>query len=96
MALPRETVEKVAGLARLQLTDAEIATFSHQLGGILDYVAMLEELDTSAVEPMVHAIELTNVLREDTLVPSLPRADGLKNAPKQDGRYFLVPAILEG
>ena len=57
---------------------------------------MLEELDTSAVEPMVHAIELTNVLREDTLVPSLPLADGLKNAPKQDGRYFLVPAILEG
>lgn len=96
MSLPRETVVKVAGLARLQLTDAEIATFSLQLGGILDYVAMLGELDTSAVEPMVHAIELTNVLREDTLVPSLPRADALMNAPKQDGRYFLVPAILEG
>ena len=96
MSLPRETVEKVAGLARLQLTEPEVATFSQQLGGILDYVAMLGELDTSAVEPMVHAIELTNVLREDTLVPSLPRADGLQNAPKQDGRYFLVPAILEG
>jgi aspartyl-tRNA(Asn)/glutamyl-tRNA(Gln) amidotransferase subunit C len=96
MSLPRETVVKVAGLARLQLTDAEIETFSHQLGSILDYVAMLGELDTSAVEPMVHAIELTNVLREDALVPSLPRELGLKNAPKQDGRYFLVPAILEG
>lgn len=96
MSLPRETVLKVAGLARLALTDAEIAALCQQLGGILDYVAMLEELDTSNVEPMVHAIELTNVLREDTLVPSLPRAEGLKNAPKQDGRYFLVPAILEG
>ncbi len=96
MALPRETVVKVAALARLQLTDAEIDTFSNQLGGILDYVAMLDELDTSAVEPMVHAIELTNVLRDDVLAPSLPRAEGLKNAPKQDGRYFLVPAILEG
>lgn len=96
MALPRETVVKVAALARLQLTDAEVDTFSNQLGGILDYVAMLDELDTSAVEPMVHAIELTNVLRDDVLVPSLPRVEGLKNAPKQDGRYFLVPAILEG
>lgn len=96
MALPLDTVKKVAGLARLQLTAEEVETFSNQLGGILDYVAMLDELDTSAVEPMVHAIELTNVLRDDVLVPSLPRADGLKNAPKQDGRYFLVPAILEG
>lgn len=96
MALPIDTVQKVAGLARLQLTDAEMEMFSQQLGGILDYVAMLDELDTSAVEPMVHAIELTNVLRDDVLVPSLPRAEGLQNAPKQDGRYFLVPAILEG
>ncbi len=96
MALPLDTVKKVAGLARLQLTAEEIETFSTQLGGILDYVAMLDELDTSAVEPMVHAIELTNVLRDDVLVPSLPRVEGLKNAPKQDGRYFLVPAILEG
>lgn len=96
MALPLDTVKKVAGLARLQLTAEEIETFSNQLGGILDYVAMLDDLDTSAVEPMVHAIELTNVLRDDVLVTSLPRAEGLKNAPKQDGRYFLVPAILEG
>lgn len=96
MALPIDTVQKVAGLARLQLTDTEIEMFSQQLGGILDYVVMLDELDTSGVEPMVHAIELTNVLRDDVLVPSLPRADGLKNAPKQDGHYFLVPAILEG
>ncbi len=96
MALPLDTVQKVAGLARLQLTDAEIEMFSQQLGGILDYVAMLDELDTSNVEPMVHAIELTNVLRDDVLAPSLPRADALLNAPKQDGRYFLVPAILEG
>ncbi len=96
MALPRDTVQKVAALARLQLTDAEAELLSNQLGGILDYVAMLDELDTSAVEPMVHAIELINVLRDDVLVPSLPRVEGLKNAPKQDGRYFLVPAILEG
>ena len=94
--LSRETVVKVARLARLKLTPAEIDDYVGKLGQVLGYVEMLDEVDVTDIEPMVHAIELTNVLREDTLVPSLPRADGLKNAPKQDGRYFLVPAILEG
>lgn len=95
MALPRETVVKVAALARLQLTDAEVDAFAGQLGSVLDYVAMLDELDTTNVEPMVHAVELSNVLRADVLHPSLPRAAAISNAPKTDGRYFLVPAIIE-
>lgn len=95
MAFPRETVLKVASLARLQLTPEEVDLFATQLGATLDYVARLDELDVSNVEPMVHAIELTNVLRDDVLVPSLPRHDAVANAPKTDGKYFLVPAILE-
>ncbi len=96
MPLPRETVLKVAALARLQLSDGEVATMSDQLGAILDYVARLDGLDTANVEPMVHAIELTNVLRDDEPQPSLPRSAALQNAPRQDGKYFLVPAIIEG
>lgn len=96
MSLPRETVLKVAQLARLQLSPAEVEEFTQQLGAILDYVSRLDQLDTREVEPMVHAIELVNVFREDVLVPSLPRAAALSNAPKTDGKYFLVPAILEG
>lgn len=95
MALSREMVCKVAALARLQLTDAEVDTFQGQLGSILDYVALLDEVDVSNVEPMVHAIELTNVTRDDVPQPSLPRAAAVANAPKTDGRYFLVPAILD-
>ncbi len=95
MTLPRETVLKVAKLSRLTLSDAEIETFQSQLGAMLDYVAMLDELDVSHVEPMVHAIELTNVTRPDELQPSLPRTEALSNAPKTDGKYFLVPAIIE-
>lgn len=95
MSLPRETVQKVAMLARLQLSDSEIDALTGQLGGILDFVAMLDEVDVSEVEPMVHAIELTNVTRSDVLQPSLPRATALANAPKTDGKYFLVPAIIE-
>lgn len=96
MVLDRATVLKVASLARLQLTDAEVDAFASQLSGILDYVAMLDELDTSHVEPMVHAVELANVLRPDVVTPSLPRAAALANAPKADGKYFLAPAIIEG
>ena len=96
LMLSRETVLKVAHLARLQLMPDEVDAFSSQLGAILDYVARLDELDTSRVEPMVHAVEVSNVLREDALTPSLPRDAALANAPKSDGRYFLVPAIIEG
>jgi aspartyl-tRNA(Asn)/glutamyl-tRNA(Gln) amidotransferase subunit C len=94
MALSRETVVKVASLARLELTDAEIELFGGQLGAILDYVTQLDELDVSNVEPMVHVEDLANVLRNDVVHPSLPREDALANAPSTDGRCFLVPAIL--
>jgi len=94
MALARETVLKVASLARLELTDAEVELFGGQLGAILDYVAQLDELDVSSVEPMVHVEDVTNVFRDDVVQPSLPRADALANAPSTDGRCFLVPAIL--
>lgn len=96
MALSRDDAAKVARLARLELTDAELESFTGQLGRILDYVAILDELNVDEVEPMVHAVELPNVLRPDDLTPSLPRAAALANAPKTDGKYFLVPAIIEG
>jgi aspartyl-tRNA(Asn)/glutamyl-tRNA(Gln) amidotransferase subunit C len=66
------------------------------LGAILDYVAILDELNVADVEPMVHAIELSNVLRPDERKASLPRTAALANAPKTDGKFFLVPAIIEG
>ncbi len=95
MALSQDVVLKVASLARLKLTDVEVDAMTGQLGSILDYVAMLDEVDVSGVEPMVHAIELTNVTRADELKQSLPRTAALQNAPKTDGKYFLVPAIIE-
>ncbi len=93
--LSREDVLKVAQLARLKLTDQEVEHFTEQLQKILDYFEVLNELDTSDVEPMAHAVELLNVFREDVPRPSLPREQALANAPKTDGRFFLVPQILE-
>ena len=94
MSLTQQEVEKVALLARLRLSEAELETLTKQLGQVLGYIEQLEELDTSKVEPMVHAIELENVLVDDTLVPSLPRDKALSAAPKTDGETFLVPPVL--
>ena len=94
-ALPLETVRRVAFLARLRLSDQELADYATKLGDVLEYVKTLNEVDTSSVQPMVHAVELSNVFREDQVLPSLPRSEALQNAPKTDGTYFLVPQILE-
>jgi aspartyl-tRNA(Asn)/glutamyl-tRNA(Gln) amidotransferase subunit C len=96
MSLSRDDAAKVARLARLQLSDSELNALCGQLSRILDYVAILDELNVDDVEPMVHAVELSNVFRSDEVTPSLPRPAALSNAPKTDGKYFLVPAILEG
>jgi aspartyl-tRNA(Asn)/glutamyl-tRNA(Gln) amidotransferase subunit C len=95
MSLTADQVRKVASLARLKLSDEELAALTGQMSQILDYVAMLDQVDTTGVEPMVHAIELRNVFRSDELGGSLPRTDALANAPRTDGKFFLVPQIIE-
>ena len=80
---------------RLKLSDTEIDSLTTQMGKILGFVESLNEVQTDGVEPMVHAMELRNVFREDQARPSLPRDEALKNAPKTDGKYFLVPQIID-
>ena len=94
MSLTRQDVEKVALLARLRLSDEELETLTPQLASIVAYVEQLSELDTSGVEPMAHAVERTNVFRNDVVQPSLPVEQALANAPKQDGECYQVPAVL--
>jgi aspartyl-tRNA(Asn)/glutamyl-tRNA(Gln) amidotransferase subunit C len=94
MPLSREDVEKVSLLARLKLSDAELALLTEQLGQVVSYVEQLNELDTEDVDPMAHAVEVTNVFRADVPQPSLPREAALANAPKADGECYLVPAVL--
>jgi aspartyl-tRNA(Asn)/glutamyl-tRNA(Gln) amidotransferase subunit C len=94
MALSREDVEKISLLARLKLSDDELALMTAQLGQIVGYVEQLRELDTEEVEPMAHAVEVTNVFRADELADSLPRQSALANAPNADGECYLVPAVL--
>lgn len=85
----------VAHLARLQLTPAEQQLFAAQLQDILAYVAKLNELDVTGIEPMAHATPLTNVLRADEVRPSLPTELVMRNAPEQARDLFIVPKIVE-
>jgi aspartyl-tRNA(Asn)/glutamyl-tRNA(Gln) amidotransferase subunit C len=95
MALSHADVAKVAMLARLRLEPAELETFTGQLNSIVEYVAQLQELDTSGVEPLAHGVEMRNVFRDDVRGASLEREQALANAPKRDQVGFLVPAVLE-
>jgi aspartyl-tRNA(Asn)/glutamyl-tRNA(Gln) amidotransferase subunit C len=94
MSLTRQEVEKVSLLGRLLLTSEELDLMTTQMGQIVAYVESLAELDTSDVEPMAHALEISNVFAEDQLRPSLDRADAFANAPRHDREFFLVPAVL--
>ena len=92
--LTENQVRDVAKLARLNCTDQEITTFTRQLSAILDYVAQLEELDTSNVEPLAHCLDVHNVFREDIVRTSLTNDQALANAPQRDGEFFAVPKVL--
>jgi len=95
VALDREAVKHVAVLARLAMSDAELDRFAEQLSAILDYIDKLSQLDTSAVEPMSHALALSNVYRPDQPGHPLPQAKALDNAPEQGEGFFRVPRIIE-
>ena len=86
-------VEHVAKLARLELTEVEKEKYTKQLGAILDYVQQMNEVDTSDVEPMSHAIPLTNVMREDEVVYENTREELMQNAPEKEYGFFKVPKI---
>ncbi len=94
MSLTRQDVEKVSLLARLSLSEEELAMMTSQLGAIVGYVDQLAELDTEGVEPMAHAVDVSNVFRDDVVRPSLSRGEALANAPRDDGACYLVPAVL--
>jgi aspartyl-tRNA(Asn)/glutamyl-tRNA(Gln) amidotransferase subunit C len=95
MEFSREQIDAVAHLARIELTEAERELFGAQLASILAYVAKLNELDTSNVEPTAHVMGLRNVFREDVEQPSTPREAMLANAPARAYGCYLVPKILD-
>jgi aspartyl-tRNA(Asn)/glutamyl-tRNA(Gln) amidotransferase subunit C len=95
MKITKEEVQRVATLARLELTPEEEDQFTHQLDNILLYMEKLDQLDTKTVEPLAHVGDITNPFREDNVV-NRPAADSLlANAPAREQNFIKVPKIIE-
>ena len=95
MKLSREEVLHITLLARLGLSEAEVDQLSEQLSNILENFEVLRQVDTSDVPPTTQSIPLQNVVRDDTAAPCLSQEQTLANAPRRDGNFFRVKAVLE-
>ena len=95
MKLDSDIVLHIAKLARVELTDAEVETFSTQLSEILTHFDALNAVNTDGVEPTAHTLPLTNVMADDVARPSLPQEQVLAMAPNTEDGYLRVRAVLE-
>lgn len=95
MKITRTEAAHIAHLARLEFSEAELATFTEQLDSILSYFDKLKEVDTALVEPTSHVLKIRNVFREDAVTPSLGQEASLQNAPEQESGCFRVPKVID-
>lgn len=95
MQITKELVEYVAELSRIKLDDAATEKMQKELGAIVDYMDILNKLDTDKVEPLSHVFNITNVMREDSVKESYAREDILRNAPEHTDETVVVPKAVE-
>jgi aspartyl-tRNA(Asn)/glutamyl-tRNA(Gln) amidotransferase subunit C len=96
MSLSEHDVRHVAMLARLALTDSEVEAMRDDLNSILGHIDEIQRLDLADVTPMAHATAVTNVTRDDVVVPSLSQDAAISNAPQSENGAFVIPAITAG
>lgn len=95
MSLTIDDVEKVASLARLAMTPAEVEAAHNQLSGIFDLIAEMQAVDTTGIEPMSHAQDVTQRLREDIVTETNQRELFQSVAPQVEAGLYLVPQVIE-
>lgn len=95
MTIDKETVDKIAHLARLELNETEKQDMIKDMSRILDFMDKLNEVDTTGVEPLVYMTTEDNVLREDIVKQEITTEEALLNAPKHDGSHILVAKVIE-
>lgn len=95
MIITDELVTYLEALGRIKLPEESREKAKNDLQEILQYIDTLSELDTEGIEPMSHALPLTNVMRDDVVAPSISREEVLANAPSQKDGYFLVPRSFD-
>jgi aspartyl-tRNA(Asn)/glutamyl-tRNA(Gln) amidotransferase subunit C len=94
-SLDEDTVQHLADLARINLSESEKKEFAKQLSNMMEFFSQISELDTENVQPTYHVLELKNVFREDEVKPSLPQDVALGNASQKEKGYFKAPRIVE-
>lgn len=94
MKIDNDTVDKIAHLARLEINETERQEMATDMGKILDFMAKLNEVDTSGVEPLVYMTEIVNSVREDVVKQEISHEEALKNAPAHDADYFRVAKVI--
>jgi aspartyl-tRNA(Asn)/glutamyl-tRNA(Gln) amidotransferase subunit C len=94
MKIDKETVNKIAHLARLEFDNEAKEAMIKDMNNMLAFVDKLNELDTSNIEPLIYMSDEVNVLREDEVKPEITQDEALKNAPKKDSDYFKVPKVI--
>ena len=95
MLITKELVEYVAELSRIKLDEQSCDKMEKELGAIVEYMEVLNKLDTDGVEPLSHVFNITNVMREDEVKESYDRDEILKNAPESTDETFVVPKTVE-
>lgn len=95
MTIDKDIVNKVAHLARLELTPGETDDMIKDMNRILGFMDKLNEVDTSGVEPLVYMTGEINVFRDDVIKQEITHEEALLNAPKTDGEYFLVAKVID-
>ena len=95
MIINKQTVNKVADLARIAIKDEEIETLTGEMNKILTFMEKLNQLDTTGVKPLVYMNEEANIWREDVVKQEISVTDGLKNAAMHNENFFFVPKIIE-
>lgn len=94
MSLSADEVRRVADLARLELSDADVDAMVRQLGAIVDYINQLQQVNTDAVEPLAHALDVHDVFRDDVPGTSLSPDEALANAPARKDDFYRVPPVF--
>ncbi len=94
MKIDQNTVEYIAQLAKLSISTAEKGQVLKQLNRVLDYMALLDEVNTDHIEPTAHVMPLENVLRQDSVQESQPQSDSVDNAPQIQDNCFVVPKVI--
>ena len=95
MKISAEETRRIASLARLRCTEEEVGALQADMEQIITFANKLSELDLTDVPPTISALPISNAFREDEVQPSLDRERVLMNAPKSNGRFILVPKVIE-